>query len=136
MLYSLKPTVAEMGVGNLIGYSIEGLLLIPVSVAANYMTYYTCICIGQTLRRGRVIAAIGIYYGLNMIGQTMFTILTLLIAVVGESGIMVQVLTWIETHTYGSFHILLWVSLIGSAVWAFLCFLLSRRLLLRKLHLV
>ncbi len=134
LLY-LTDFIAELAGVDFGVYVIEILILLPISAAAGYLTYYVCICMGQTLRRGRIIAAIGIYYGLNLLLQILMTVLILVCSTYRVELGLIPALEWIETNPIAFIHVFLFISIVINALWGGLCFGLSRRIMRRKLNL-
>lgn len=116
-------------------YILETVVLMLIYTLAAYLTYYFCICVGQTLRRGRVIAAIGIYYGLSLLTQMVSTALILMFDIYNVELKLTVVLDWINSNPNAFVHILLCVFIVIFALWGWLCFGLSRRIIRRKLNL-
>lgn len=114
-------------------YMAELLLLTLVSTAAGMLTYYLCICIGQTARRGRIIIAIVIYYGLSLLMQT--ALILLYLAYNAYYDALEPLMDWIDHHPYVFAHLLFCGGAVIHGLWGAVCFALSRRIMRRKLNL-
>lgn len=60
--------------GHLVYYVLEFILLLVVAWFAEFLLYDTCIAVGQLFRKNRVLAALGVYFGLYMVTQIIGTI--------------------------------------------------------------
>ncbi len=135
LLYLYKKGVATYGGADMAMYVLEILLTLLTLTLMQYMTFYVCICIGQTLRRGRIIAAIGIYYGLTQLTQIIGTIIVIIISVYGNVPLLIAITDLIRANIPTFVHLLLWGIIVMGMVWSGICFLVSRKTMKHKLNL-
>lgn len=120
-------------IGHIIGWLLEFLLLMLVSTFTNHMLYYSCICIGQTFRKNRVLAAVGVYFGFYIISQIFSTALSMVMATFSVTGAMEAIGELIAAHPTATVHIVLCGSaalsaLLGAAFWLICHWVLRKRL--------
>ena len=132
--YLYNQVFGELGI-HLPVVLAEIFLLTIATAFAEYASYYLCIAIGQLANKNRVLAAIGVYVGFTIAGQTLGTILTVLLTVL-ETNIPVDaIFTWIEQHPYLFIHGAFGVMLLLSAGAAWLYLGITRFIIRRKLNL-
>ncbi len=85
--------------GNLVYYVLEFVLLMVVAWFAEFLLYDTCIAVGQLFKKNRVLAAVGVYFGLYMVTQ-----------VIGTIGITVA--AFIDWESVGEFIAKNWIACI------------------------
>ena len=71
---------------HLVGWVLEILVLLLVAEVGKHLFYYTCICLGQTFRKNRVLAAVGVYFAFYLVTQVLSTVFSVVFAIVGETG--------------------------------------------------
>lgn len=135
LLYMLQNGADAYGTFGVTMYMIEVLLILLVMTLAQFLTFYMCICLGQSLRRGRIIAAIGIYYGLTLLTQAIGTVGLILITVFEGSELIMSINSWIAYHTQSFIHLLFWGITLFGLIWCGVCFLISRAMMKRRLNL-
>ena len=86
-------------------YIAEFILLILAALAQQILFYYMCISLGQTFRKNRILAAIGIYYGIYLLTQVLATILIIILSL--EILPLEAMFRWIELHQFAAVHVLL-----------------------------
>ena len=106
--YMLSTILAEMSALHFWLYIGEMVLLALITVIAELLVYYMCICLGQTFRKNRVLAAIGIYFGLYMITQVLFTFFSIFFSVVAVNWTWLEDLfKLVEKYPYETVHVVL-----------------------------
>lgn len=135
ILFIFKEATAACGTVNMIFYIIEALLALLVLTLMQYMTYYVCICLGQALRRGRIIAAIGIYYGLTILAQIISTVFLIAVSINEDSALLIALTNWIQGSPFSFIHCLLCTVIVLGAAWCAVCFFVSRAQMKRRLNL-
>lgn len=121
--------------GHLIGYAFEYLVIILVGLFGGHLLYQSCICIGQLARKNRVLLAVGVYFGYQLVAQILSTIMSVIIMVMGEAGAFDKLLEWVAKHPYASGHMIF----IGLAVFtlalAALFWWICHRIMSKRLNL-
>jgi len=131
-LWSMIPTKAS---GHVAGYCIEILFLLLIQTFTQYLLYDTCICTGQLFRKNRILAAVGVYFGIYVISQILGTISSVFFVVLEPTGFLEQIMRFMQKHPYGVFHIALCGSAVLSAVMGLLYYLICHHILNKKLNL-
>lgn len=130
--YMFKDIPSD-AVGHLIGWLLELLLVMLVSTFGTHMLYYTCICLGQTFRKNRVLAAVGVYFGFYMLTQIFSTVMGIMMASLSLSGVMESIGNFADAHPVASVHIALsclvvFPALIVAAYWLICHWVLRKKL--------
>ena len=121
--------------GHFIGYCFEIPLLLLVAIFGAHTYYDTCICIGQCAKKNRVLAAIGVYFGVYVATQILSTILLIIIIVMENAGMLESLIEYIEDNLEEFLHIVFGVGTVVTAALSAGCWLISRFVLRKKLNL-
>lgn len=122
-------------VAHLVGYLVEGLLILIVGLFGGHLMYQSCVCIGQLANKNRVLLAVGAYFGYQLISQILSTVVTLGITMMGMTGALDGVVVFIEDHPFGFFHILMCGSLVFSLLLTGLFWWICYRIMRKRLNL-
>ncbi len=121
--------------GHLPFYIAEVLVLMLVTSFTSIMMFYFCITLGQLARKNRVLAAVGVYFGLYMLSQAIYTVGMIILSIFGEQLGIEALFTMIAERPLQSAHWILGSAallyLLGSAVY----FLICRAIIKNKLNL-
>ena len=131
----LVNDIPQKYVGHVLAWLAEFVVLLLVSGLGTYLLYYFCICIGQLFRKNRVLAAVGVYFALYMITQTITTVFMVMFTFMGVSGIWEDVLKWIEKNQEATVHIVLLGSLALSAIMCAIYYWICHGIIRKKLNL-
>ncbi len=123
------------GRGNFIGYIVELLLLLPVSIATSYLLMYACIAFGQLSKKNRVLMAFLTYFIYMFICQTIGTIVSILGAVVVTLPWVENMLIWITEHSVQMIHVGLIGGTLLDAVLGLVYYLITNVIVKKKLNL-
>ena len=121
--------------GHLALYCLEMVVLAIVSAFAAYFLYYMCICVGQLSRKNRILAAVGVYFGVYLLTQILGTGLSIMMVVLEAAGVLDRLLMLIEEYPKETIHITLCAGILISAVIAAVCYLISHWVIRKKLNL-
>lgn len=114
-------------------YATEGVLLVLALIIEQILFFYMCISLGQTFRKNRILAAIGIYYGVYLATQILSTIL---IIVLGLDWLPLAKLgAWAAVHPFSMVHILLTGGLAVAGLLSTGLYYISRWVLRKRLNL-
>ena len=123
--------LAPLTKGHLVFYALEFILLLVVAWFAEFLLYDTCIAIGQLFKKNRVLAAVGVYFGLYMITQ-----------VVGTIGVTISAfLDWeaigelIAKHWIWFVHLVLCGGLVLCAILAVVYYIITHHIVCKRLNL-
>ena len=72
--YLVRIAAREMGTGNVILWIVECIVLAVTATAALYLMFYFCLTVGQTAKKNRILAAVGVAFGLYLLTQILGTI--------------------------------------------------------------
>lgn len=116
--YFLNEIIKNINIGHTILFIIEIIILFVVEAIVTPLLYYSCISIGQTAKKNRILLSIGVYYLYSVIIQIIGTFFTIILTILGGlgalDGIAVLLNNVIENHPIGFTHILLWIIIIIS----------------------
>lgn len=122
-------------IADIVFYFIEALLFVVVSCFFMHYLYFTCICAGHLFKKNRVLAAVGVYFGLYMITQIIGTVLVVLTMVLTETGALQPLFDWFYEHTLEAIHIGACGSIVIYSGLTAAYFLFCRYVLTKKLNL-
>jgi len=131
----LIPQIPEDVIPHLIGYVVEYGALILVSVLGSSLMYYSCICIGQLARKNRVLLAVGVFFGYQIITQILSTGVSLLFMVLSASGVMEKLVELMDQHPFATYHVILGGTLLLAALFAVLYWIICHRIMSKRLNL-
>ena len=123
------------GVPNMILYGIELALLVLVSAASNLLLFYACITIGQLAKKNRILLAVGAYFIYYTGTQVLATIFTILFAILSATEALNGILEWVAYNPIPAVHIYFIGILLFSAVLATVFWLVTQRIMSKKLNL-
>ena len=129
-LYPYFYNQLEWGM-NLPFFLLEGLLVLMVAYISEVLLYYACISLGQTFKKNRGLAALGVYFGYYFVRQVLGTIVILIGSVVDWEPLMV----WVRENTFTAVHIALYGLLVLYALLTVGYFAISHSVIRRRLNL-
>ena len=124
-----------MKAGQLILFIIEITILLLISVISNPLLYYACISVGQLAKKNRILLAIGAYYIYTVIVQILSTIGSAFFTLIITLGAFEGLIYFIEAHPMFAFHGFMWITIILSAALAFVFYLITIKIMNKKLNL-
>ena len=131
----LLQEFTEKEITHLIGWGAELALLLLIADMGSHLFYYTCICIGQTFRKNRILAAVGVYFAFYIITQVLSTVFSVALAVLSETGTLDSIGMWISGHVELSVHLGLSGSAALNLILTAVYWLICRWVLRKKLNL-
>ena len=132
--YVLNQLV-EIAGGHFVFYCLE---IIPVCLAttiSSVLMYYMCISLGQLFRKNRVLAAVGVYFGLYTFYQVLTTIVSTVYTISAFTWMEELLASWTRENYLVAVHIIFLVDIIGCVIISLVYFLISRYVLTKKLNL-
>jgi len=120
---------------HLVFYVLEFLCILLFATVYEHLLIYTCISAGQLFRKNRILAAVGVYYGLYIVLQVISTVATLFITVLGEAGVFDALGAFIEQHPLPTVHVVLCAAAVLFAGGAAICYAVTHHLISRRLNL-
>jgi hypothetical protein len=132
--YLIRLIPADIS-AHLAGYCVELVFLLLVVFFVEHLLMDTCVCIGQLFRKNRVLAAVGVYFGIYVITQVISTVFGIGMVVLEEAGVLETLYAWIEENTYTAVHIALCGTTVLYAVLALVYYLICHWVVRKKLNL-
>ena len=114
---------------------VEYFILLVITSFSGILLYYTFISIGQLFKKNRILAAVGAYFVYYIGTQIIATILTISLSVLATSGAFYDIGYWITMHPMEAIHIFLCSTILLSAVFTAIEFLIVRWVITKKLNL-
>ena len=115
-------------------YVAEFVLVLITSSISSLLLYYTCITIGQTAKKNRVLMAVVVYFIYYAASQFLGTIFSAIFAIAGEP-IVEAVVEVFQNYPIPSIHVLLCSVLLFGLLFSALLFAICRYIINRKLNL-
>ena len=121
---------------HIILYCIEFVVLLFLVSFGNFFLYYTCITIGQTAKKNRVMWAVGVYFIYYIIMQIISTALMIFMSVfMYEIPFEEMITEMIEKHPYAFVHTILLGCIVLYIIWSALLFIVCHTIIRKKLNL-
>ncbi len=128
--YLLKQ-IPQDKILHIIGYCAEYGVLILAGCLCGHLMYYSCICIGQLLRKNRILGAVGVYFGYQVISQMISTGISLFFTLLGVAGVLDKLIVVMDKYPNATLHVSLSsgcvISLVTAAVMWFVCYIIIRK---------
>lgn len=121
--------------GHLAGFCVEFVLLLLVGFFVEHLLLDTCVCIGQLFRKNRVLAAVGVYFGIYMITQVLSTALSVGMVVLEEAGTLEPLYALIAENPYETAHMVLCGLIVLLAALGLIYYLVCHWIIGKKLNL-
>lgn len=132
--YLVKVFYQELGYHATL-YIIEFIVALVVTLSATYMLYYACIAIGQTAKKNRVAAAVGVFFIYYLIVQIISTVIIIIVTVFYDQLHITMLLKYLENHPVFTCHIILCGIAVVGALLSLLYFAITKRIITKKLNL-
>lgn len=134
VLYILKIANKEFG-AHLYVYIAEVVLGVLVFIAAEILLFYACISVGQTFRKNRILAAVGVYFGYYMLTQIVSTVIVVLFVMFADYLPLEQIVQWFNHHYIAGMHIMMCGVILWQTIFGTIYYLVSSFVMRRKLNL-
>ncbi|MBR5931434.1 MAG: hypothetical protein IKZ95_05340 [Lachnospiraceae bacterium] len=136
--YLLKQIYGEVHF-NMVLYILEAIIFVIVALATGLLLMYFCISIGQLVNRKKILLAFGVLFGIYMLGQIIGTIGIIVgpILVQNEAfrAFLQNISDWFELHVTSGVHIIAWIMILLQAIFGFIYFLITERIMTKRLNL-
>lgn len=123
------------GTANAIGYTAEVIVLCMLSGVMAMLLYYACITVGQTAKKNRILMSFGAYFIYYVATQTVATVFSMVIMVLGMAGALDGITVWIESNMTLAIHMYLCIAIVIYAVMSAAFYLITHRIMTKKLNL-
>ncbi len=130
-LFLVKRLFGSIGVQSPI-YVIELILLSIVAAAAAHLLTYMCVSVGQLAKKHKVLAALGIYFGIYVAKQI---VATLFLARGAQGEIFAEIADYIIREPKTSAHLIFCGAIILEAALGAVYFIITRRMMSCHLNL-
>jgi len=118
---------------NLPFYIAELLALMIISFFGGMLMMYFCISVGQLAKKHKILAAVGVYFGIYVLSQIIGTVFAVYISLNPE--LFETLGEWIEANTEAFFHIVFCIGIVLDVIMTGVYFFFTRLLMTRKLNL-
>ena len=125
----------EIGAFQSIAFMIEVPLAILTSAISTILLYYTCITIGQTAKKNRVLLAVGAYFIYYSASQTVLTILMIMLTVFASSAMFATFFNWLAVNPIPALHLLFCSMIAIYGGLSALFWFVTRKIMNKKLNL-
>ena len=132
--YLLRQIPQDM-ILHVVGYCVQYIIWILLGCLCNHLMYYSCICIGQLLRKNRILGSVGVYFGYQLIGQVFSTGVSLLFTLFGIVGILDKLVEIIEKYPNATMHITLGIGGVMTLALAVIFWLVCHIIIRKRLNL-
>ncbi len=112
-------------------FAIEFSLITLLSGVFSTLLFYSCITIGQMFNKNRVAAAVGVYVGYQIVTQVLGTVFVVISAFLPWEDMLAA----FAAAPIPSVHLLMWLSILLTVIFAGLLFLLCHQIIRHKLNL-
>ena len=124
------------GAGNVAGYIIEFVLLMLITPAEGMLLFYACITVGQMAKKNRVLMAFVAFFVYYLGTQVVGTIFTIIFYILGMStDVLNNILIWMVENAALAFHLYLCGTLLLCAGLGAVFWLVTQRIMKKKLNL-
>ncbi|MBO5909440.1 MAG: hypothetical protein J6Q67_06690 [Clostridia bacterium] len=132
--YLIKEKMDLIG-SHIIFYGLELFLCIITAIGTSMLLFYTCIALGQTFKKNRVLAAFGIYFAYYFITQIIETVFMLFFT--GFSYLLPLDFIWefLAEHPFASVHIIFCAILIFEIALGALYYFITSLVIKKRLNL-
>ena len=125
----------SIGIGNLIGFSVEVILLTIITPIFAMLLAYACVTVGQLAKKNRIVMAVVAYIVYYIATQIISTIFTAIVMILGGAGAFDGLLEWASNHTITALHMLFCIAIVFTAGIAAVFWTVTQKIMSKKLNL-
>lgn len=136
--YLWKQMIAHMPkelAGHLVGYVLESLVIIFAWLLSGHLMYQSCICIGQLARKNRVLLAVGVYFGYQLVAQILSTVVGVAFMALSATDLFIELAELAAKHPYATGHVSNAVGAVLFLALAALFWWICHRIMSKRLNL-
>ena len=133
--YLFKVLGGKIGFVSATMFLFEIALLLFVNAASQMIVYYFCMSVGQLTGKSRIWLSLGVYFLIYVATQLFETLLVILYNVLYSANALDAIIEYIGGHVEGCAHFGLWFMIVFYALVSGVYFLVSHRIISRKLNL-
>ena len=119
---------------HIVFYVIEFIISLVLALFTEFLLFYTCIAIGQTFKKNRVLGAVGIYFLYYFLCQILGTVIIVFLSGVPETWYE-ALMQFIDREPLLFMHLLLCGGALVTAVIGAVYFLVTHTIIRKKLNL-
>ena len=123
------------GTANAIGFAIEAIILCVISPIMNMLLYYACITVGQMAKKNRILMSFGAYFVYYVATQIVATAFSMVVTILGMAGALDGITAWITNNANSAIHVFLCIAIVVYAAMATVFYLVTHRIMTKKLNL-
>ena len=116
-------------------YAIEVILLLIVSCGVSILLYYTCITIGQTFKKNRIMGAVGVYFLYYVATQTFGSVISVIASTLIGEDFAEKIGMFFEAHIKGCLHGVFCGSIVFNLLLGLAFFFIIKSIIKNKLNL-
>jgi len=131
----LIGAIPQVDRGHLAWYVVEYIILLLTACLSSNLMYCACICIGQLSNKNRALAAVGVYFGFQLVGQILGSVASIGILVLEESGVMAAISALTADDLVAAAHLSNWGSIVATALMATVYYLICHYIMRKRLNL-
>ena len=120
---------------HIAAYAVYSLILLILSGIFTFLVYYSCITIGQTAKKNRILAAVGCFFAYSFINQVLGTIFSIAVNIFVTVADMSKIVMFIENHTYLCLHIGFVALIVWTLLLDILFYFINYNIISKKLNL-
>lgn len=120
---------------HLIFYLLEFIITINISTIFSLLLFYTCIAIGQTAKKNRLLLAVAVYFGYMTISEIFSTLISIVLSISVNLKIAEDITLFVTEHPFATIHISFCGSIIISAIICIILYVITNKIMKRKLNL-
>lgn len=132
--YLFKQAYEMIGI-HTVFFIIEVIVMLLVALIYGYLLYYSCITIGQTAKKNRILAAFGVYFVYYAITQVFGTIIAIVGMIFGQAGVFEALGRVFEQHPIPAMHGVFLICTVFYAALAVAFYFINRYFMNKKLNL-
>ena len=136
--YVAKEIFAQVHFNGVL-YILEGIIFLLLAMATSLLMMYFCISIGQLVNRKKILLAFGVLFGLYMLGQILGTIGIIVGPIIAQNEafrmFLQDIYDWYAAHLTAGIHISAWIMILLEAIFGFVYFLITERIMTKRLNL-
>ncbi len=116
-------------------YAIEVVVVFVLSAFSMNLLFYSCISLGQTFRKNRVFAAVGMYFAYCAIVRFIEMAFNMLLFIVIGYEWFERIMDFVIEHAYATMHMLFGFGILIGLLMCFIFFVVTRYVMNKKLNL-
>lgn len=133
--YLVKQLYIYSGALHATAFIAELIVSVILAFAMSYLLFYACISIGQTAKKNRIAAAVGVYFGYYLIEQVLGTVIIVLVNEYYEQWHLDKLMEYLSKHDILATHLFFGVIIILSGLLGLLFYAISKKVITKKLNL-